>query len=156
MTEHKKIIAQNKQALFNYFIEERIEAGIILKGSEVKSLRNGGASIVDSHAASNGNEILLYNCHISEYEKSNRLNHETRRPRKLLLHKQEIKRILGKIKLRGYSLVALMLYFNDKNIAKIELGLGRGKKLHDKRESIKERDWNREQSRTVRQRLTTK
>lgn len=149
--EYKKIIAQNKKALFNYFIEERLEAGIVLKGSEVQSLRQGKASIEESHAADTGNEVFLYNCHIAEYEKANRLNHSTRRPRKLLLHKKEINKIIGKTKIKGYTLVALSMYFNKKNKIKIELGIAKGKKLHDKRESIKEKDWKRDQSRLIRQ-----
>ncbi|MCC8370369.1 MAG: SsrA-binding protein SmpB [Rickettsia endosymbiont of Stiretrus anchorago] len=151
MTEYKKIIAQNKKALFNYFIEERLEAGIVLKGSEVQSLRQGKASIEESHAADTGNEVFLYNCHIAKYEKANRFNHSTRRPRKLLLHKKEINKIIGKTKIKGYTLVALSMYFNKKNKIKIELGIAKGKKLHDKRESIKEKDWKRDQSRLIRQ-----
>lgn len=151
MTEYKKIIAQNKKALNNYFIEERLEAGIVLKGSEVQSLRQGKASIEESHAADTGNEVFLYNCHIAEYEKANRFNHSTRRPRKLLLHKKEINKIIGKTKIKGYTLVALSMYFNKKNKIKIEIGIAKGKKLHDKRESIKEKDWKRDQSRLIRQ-----
>ncbi|MGI4753131.1 MAG: SsrA-binding protein SmpB [Janthinobacterium lividum] len=151
MTEYKKIIAQNKKALFNYFIEERLEAGIVLKGSEVQSLRQGKASIEESHAADTGNEVFLYNCHIAEYEKANRFNHSTSRPRKLLLHKKEINKIIGRTKIKGYTLVALSMYFNKKNKIKIELGIAKGKKLHDKRESIKEKDWKRDQSRLIRQ-----
>ncbi len=151
MLEYKKIIAQNKKAFNNYFIEERLEAGIMLTGSEVQSLRQGKASIEESHAADKGNEVFLYNCHIAEYEKANRFNHSTRRPRKLLLHKNEINKIIGKIKIKGYTLVALSMYFNKKNKVKIELGIAKGKKLYDKRESIKEKDWKRDQSRLVRQ-----
>lgn len=147
--EYKKIIAQNKKALFNYFIEERFEAGIILKGSEVKSLRLGKASIEDSHATNSGEEIYLYNSHIAEYEKANQFNHLSRRPRKLLLHLREIKKLISKIRIKGYTLIALSLYFNSKNTAKLELGLAKGKKLHDKRESLKEKDWKREQSRLI-------
>ncbi|AFC69696.1 SsrA-binding protein [Rickettsia amblyommatis] len=151
MTEYKKVIAQNKKALFNYFIEERLEAGIVLKGSEVQSLRQGKASIAESHAADIGHEVFLYNCHIAEYEKANRFNHATRRPRKLLLHTKEIKKIIGRIRIKGYTLVALSMYFNKKNKVKVELGIAKGKKLHDKRESIKEKDWKRDQSRLIRQ-----
>lgn len=150
MSEYKKIIAQNRKALFNYFIEERLEAGIMLKGSEVQALRQGKASIEDSHAADAGNEIFLYNCHIAEYDKANQFNHDTRRSRKLLLHGKEIRKIIGKIRLKGYTLVALSLYFNNKNKVKVELGIAKGKKLHDKRQSIKEKDWNREQTRLLR------
>jgi len=149
MTEYKKIIAQNRRAHFNYFIEERIEAGIILKGSEVKSLRQGKVSIEDSHAENSGNEVFLYNCHIAEYDKANQFNHSSRRTRKLLLHAGEIKKIIGKIRLKGYTLIALSLYFNQKNIVKVELGIAKGKKLHDKRESIKEKDWKRDQARLM-------
>jgi SsrA-binding protein len=151
MPEYKKIIAQNKKALFNYFIEERLEAGIVLRGSEVQSLRQGGASIEESHAADCENEVFLYNCHISEYEKAGRLNHSTRRPRKLLLHSSEIRKIIGKIRIKGYTLVALSMYFNKRNKIKVELGIAKGKKLHDKRQSIKEKDWKRDQSRLIRQ-----
>lgn len=151
MSDYKKLIAQNKQASFNYFIEEKLEAGIVLEGSEVKSLRQGKASIEETYASSAGNDILLYNCHIAEYNKANRLNHSPRRPRKLLLHKREIRKIIGKIKIKGYSLVALSMYFNKKNKVKIELGIAKGKKLHDKRQSIKEKDWKRSQSRLMRQ-----
>lgn len=151
MSEYKKVIAQNKKALFNYFIEERLEAGIVLKGSEVQSLRQGKASIEESHAADTGNEVFLYNCHIAEYEKANRFNHSTRRPRKLLLHKKERNKIIGRTKIKGYTLVALSMYFNKKNKIKIELGIAKGKKLHDKREAIKEKDWKRDQSRLIRQ-----
>lgn len=151
MTEYKKIIAQNKKALFNYFIEEKLEAGIVLTGSEVQSLRQGKASIEESHAADTKNEVFLYNCHIAEYEKAGRFNHSTRRPRKLLLHTREIKKIIGKIRIKGYTLVALSMYFNRKNKVKVELGIAKGKKLHDKRQSIKEKDWKRDQSRLIRQ-----
>lgn len=143
-----KIISQNKKALFNYFIEEKLEAGICLKGSEVKSIRNGKVNIVDAHAAFNAhNELYLYNSHIAEYEQSNRFNHDTKRPRKLLLHKKEIRKIIGKIKIKGYSLIALSFYFNHKNIVKVELAIGKGKKLYDKRETIKKRDMERQQRR---------
>lgn len=145
-----KILAKNKRALFDYFIEEKFEAGIILKGSEVKSIREGGISLTDTHAAADKGELFLYNCHIAEYDKANRFNHATTRPRKLLLHKKEIKKIFGKIKIKGYTLMALSMYFNEKNIIKLELGLAKGKKEHDKRHSIKEKDWNREQGRLIR------
>ncbi len=150
MSEYKKVVTQNKKAIFNYFIEERFEAGIILKGSEVKSLRQNKVSIEDSHAANSGNEVFLYNSHIAEYDKANQFNHESRRPRKLLLHSKEIKKIIGKIRLKGYTLIALSLYFNNKNVAKVELGLAKGKKLYDKRESLKEKDWKRDQGRIIR------
>ena len=116
MSEYKKVIAQNKRALFEYFIEEKIEVGIVLAGSEVKSIRAGQVALADSHAAAENGELFLYNCHIAEYEKANRFNHATRRPRKLLLHKRELQKIFGKIKLKGYTLMALSMYFNKKNM----------------------------------------
>jgi SsrA-binding protein len=150
MSNILKIIAKNKRAEFDYFIDERFEAGIILTGSEVKSIRLGKIALTDSHATQENEELFLYNCHIDEYEKANRFNHATRRPRKLLLKKREIEKIIGKIKLKGYTLIALSMYFNQKNIVKVELGLSRGKKQHDKRNSIKEKDWQREQGRIIR------
>lgn len=150
MHEYKKIVAQNKRARFEYFIETTFESGIVLTGSEVKSIREGKIALTDSHATMNNNEMFLYNCHIAEYEKANRFNHATRRPRKLLLHKRELKKIFGKIKLKGYTAVALSMYFNKKNIIKVELGLAKGKKQHDKRESLKEKDWQRQQGRLTR------
>jgi SsrA-binding protein len=151
MSEYYKLIAKNKRALFDYFIEEKMEAGLMLKGSEVKSARAGKVSLVDSHAASSGNEVFLYNCHIATYEQANRFNHDATRPRKLLLHKSEIRKIIGKIKMKGYTLIALSMYFNNKNRIKIELGLAKGKKQHDKRESLKQADWKREQGRLIRE-----
>ena len=149
MSDYKKIIAQNKKASFEYFIEERFEAGIILTGSEVKSVRNGKVTIADTHAAMNKNELFLYNCHIAEYEQAGRFNHSTKRTRKLLLKKKELQKIIGKIKLKGYTLIALSMYFNKKNLVKIELGLSKGKKQHDKRESEKKREWLREKQRLL-------
>ena len=150
MSEYKKVIAQNKRALFEYFIEEKIEVRIVLTGSEVKSIRAGQVALADSHAAADNGELFLYNCHIAEYEKANRFNHATRRPRKLLLHKRELQKIFGKIKLKGYTLMALSMYFNKKNMIKVELGLSKGKKQHDKRQTMKENDWKREQDRLKR------
>ena len=150
MSNILRIVAKNKRAQFDYFIDEKFEAGIILIGSEVKAIREGKITLTDSHAAQDNGELYLYNCHINEYEKANRFNHATRRPRKLLLRKCEIQKIIGKIKLRGCALIALCMYFNKKNIVKIELGLSKGKKQHDKRRSIKEKDWQKEQGRLIR------
>jgi SsrA-binding protein len=136
-----KIISRNKKATFNYFIEETFEAGIVLKGSEVKSLREGKTNIEDSHADYSKGELTLFNCYIAEYEKANQFNHNARRPRALLLHKKEIRKIIRKIKIKGYTLIALSMYFNEKNKVKLELGIAKGKKLYDKREDIKEKDW---------------
>ena len=144
------IVAKNSKASFNYIIEDKLEAGIVLTGSEVKAIRLGKIALADSHATVHDGEIYLYNCHIDKYEQAGRFNHETRRPRKLLLHGREIKKIIGKIKIKGYTLIAKTMYFNKRNILKVELAIARGKKQHDKRETIKERDWQREQGRLMR------
>lgn len=130
----------NRKAHFNYTIEDEFEAGIVLLGSEVKSLRQGKANISESYVAEVFGELFLINCNISEYKGANRFNHEPKRPRKLLLHKKELNKILGKIQTKGYSMMPLKIFFNKKNFAKVIVGIGKGKKLHDKRESIKARD----------------
>ena len=145
-----KIIARNKKASFNYFLEDEFEAGIVLKGSEVKSLREGKVSVEDSHADYSGGNLMLFNCHIQEYDKAHQFNHLTRRPRMLLLHKKEIKKIVGKIKIKGYTLILTSMYFNEKNKVKVALAIGKGKKLHDKRETLKEKDWERTQGKVMR------
>ena len=145
----KKIIAQNRKARFEYFIEDTIEAGIMLKGSEVKSIRNGNINISDSYADEKKGEIWLMQAYIGEYKGANIWKHEPKRPRKLLMHRAEIRKLFGKLKVKGYTLVPLSLYFNAKNIVKVELGLARGKKQHDKRETIKERDWQRNKARAL-------
>lgn len=150
MAEYKKVVAHNKKASFEYFIEEKFEAGLVLTGSEVKSIRSGKVNIADSHAGFDKNEIFLFNCHIAEYEQANRFNHSPKRPKKLLLHSKEIRKIFGKIKVKGYTLVALSVYFNQKNLVKVELGLAKGKKQHDKRQAIKEQDWERDKARVMR------
>lgn len=144
-----RIVAQNRKARHDYTILETFEAGIALKGTEVKSLRTGKANIQDTYAIETAGEIFLLNAYIPEYGQGNRFNHETRRPRKLLLHKKEINKLLGRIKTKGLTLVALSIYFNQRNRAKVELALVEGKKQHDKRAAIKERDWKREQSRIL-------
>ena len=146
----QKLIAENRRARFDYFLEEKLEAGLQLTGSEVKSLRNGRANIAESYAAVEGDEIMLINGYIPEYPGANRFNHEPRRPRRLLLHKRQINKFIGATQREGFTLVPLKLYFNEKGRAKIELGLGRGKKLHDKRESEKKKDWDRERARLMR------
>ncbi len=149
----KKIICVNKKARFSYFIEAKYEAGLVLKGTEVKSLREGRANLKESYAKLNDEgEVFLYNCHISPYSHGNRLNHDPTRPRKLLLHKREIRKLVGKVAERGYTLVPLRLYF-IRGRAKLELGLGKGKKLHDKRQAMKQRDDSREMERAFKQRL---
>lgn len=146
----RRIAADNRKARFEYFIDETVEAGIMLSGTEVKSLRNGRANIADSYAAEQGGEIYLLNAYIPEYKGGNRFNHEPRAPRKLLLHKREINRLMGQVNRGGATLVPLSIYFNDKGRAKVALALARGKKLHDKRATIKERDWQREKGRLLR------
>ena len=132
----------NRKARFNYTIEDEIEAGIMLRGSEVKSIRAGRANLNEAYIAEIKGDLFLTNCHISEYKGANKFNHEPTRNRKLLLHKKELEKIVGKIQIKGYSLIPLKVYSKGKYI-KILIGLAKGKKLHDKRESIKERDYKR-------------
>ena len=134
---------KNKKALFDYTIEDTYEVGIVLTGTEIKSIRDGKANLKDSYAIIKNNEVYLLNMHISHYDKGNIFNHDETRTRKLLLHKKEILKIKNKLEIQGYSLVPIKLYFR-KNRAKILLGIGKGKKVYDKRESIKERDIKRE------------
>ncbi len=148
----KKIVAENRKARFNYEIVDTYEAGLVLTGTEVKSLREGKANIAESYASDEGEEIWLINSHLPEYLQANRFNHEPRRRRKLLLSKREINRLRVSINREGMTLVPLKIYFNDKGRAKLELALAKGKKLHDKRESEKERDWNRQKGRILRDR----
>ena len=147
-----KVVAENRRARFDYFVEERFEAGIQLAGTEVKALRQGEGSIAESYAAIEGEEVFLINSHIPEYSHGNRMNHEPRRPRKLLLKAREIAKLQGAVARQGLTLVPLSLYFNAAGRAKIEIALARGKKAHDKRDTIKERDWKREQQRLLRNR----
>ena len=144
-------IAVNRRARHEYFIDETFEAGIVLLGSEVKALRAGHGSIKEAHAGEMGGEIYLINAHISEYAPAARQNHEHRRPRKLLLHKRERDKLLGQLRQKGVTLVPLSLYFNPRGIVKLELGLARGKKKADKRETEKKRDWERQKARLVRE-----
>lgn len=137
---------QNKKARFNYFIEEEFEAGMVLTGTEVKSVRNGKVNIEESYAAEQGGEIWLINSTIQEFEGGNRLNHEPRRHRKLLLKKKEISKLIGALRIKGKTLVPTALYINAKGLVKVKIGLGVGKKEYDKRQTIKERDWKRQQS----------
>ncbi len=148
--EGGKLVAENRKARFNYDIEEKLEAGIQLTGSEVKSLRTGKANIAESYASDEGGEIYLINAHIAEYAQARRDGHAPTRPRKLLLHKREIEKLLGAIQRQGMTLVPLKLYFNARGIAKVELGLARGKKIHDKRDTEKKRDWERQKGRLMR------
>lgn len=145
----RRVAAQNRKARHDYFIDDKVEAGLVLTGTEVKSLRGGRASMSDAYASEDKGELWLWNLHIPEYAPAQRFNHEPKRARKLLLHKKEINRLLGKVQRDGYTLIPLSIYFNDRGRAKCELGLARGKKAHDKREAIKERDWNREKRRVL-------
>jgi SsrA-binding protein len=149
--ESGKLVAENRKARFNYDIEEKLEAGIQLTGSEVKSLRAGRANIAESYASEEGGELYLINAHIAEYAQAARDGHAPTRPRKLLLHKREIEKLLAAIQRQGMTLVPLKLYFNARGIAKIELGLARGKKMHDKRDTEKKRDWQRQKGRLMRE-----
>ena len=147
-----KTVADNRRARYDYSLEETYDAGLVLVGSEVKSLRSGRANIQDAYAEEKDGEILLINAYIPEYSGANRFNHEPRRPRKLLLKKKEIGKLIGSLKRGGVTLVPLSLYFNERGLAKLKIALARGKKLHDKRASEKERDWNREKQRLLRSR----
>ena len=145
-----KLIAENRRARFDYFLEDSFEAGLSLTGSEVKSLRNGRANIAESYAAVEHGEIVLINADIPPYAGANRFNHEPRRPRKLLLHRKQIDRLIGAVQREGRTIIPTKLYWNDKGIAKLEIGLAKGKKLHDKRETAAERDWQRDKARLMR------
>ena len=144
-----KVVVRNRRARHDYYIEETIEAGIALIGSEVKSLRMGRASLQDSYAEIVGNEVILRNAHIDQYEPAARFNHDPLRPRRLLLHKSEIRRLASKVFQKGYTLIPLSIYFRDGK-AKVELAVARGRKTYDKREAIKQRDIQRESERVVR------
>jgi len=145
-----KVVADNRKARFNYEIGDVVEAGLALTGTEVKSLRQGKASIGESYAAAREGDLWLYNANIPEYLQASRFNHEPKRPRKLLLHRREINKLTAAVEREGMTVVPLKLYFNAKGRAKIELALARGKKLHDKRETEKKRSWERERGRLLR------
>jgi SsrA-binding protein len=156
MSERKeaseKVVATNRKAFHDYFIEERYEAGIMLHGTEVKSLREGRVNLQDSYASVRGSEIFLHQCHISPYSHGNIMNHDPTRVRKLLLHKSEIHKLLGKTQQKGLTLVPLRIYFSKRGYAKVELGLAKGKKLYDRRETIKSREAGREVQRAIKER----
>ncbi|TPW33447.1 SsrA-binding protein SmpB [Martelella alba] len=149
--EARKVVAENRKARFNYEIIDTFEAGLVLTGTEVKSLRGGKANIAESYASDEDGEMWLINSYLPEYLQANRFNHEPRRRRKLLLSKREINRLRAAINREGMTIVPLKVYFNDRGRAKLELALGRGKKLHDKRETEKARDWNRQKGRLLKQ-----
>lgn len=146
-----KVIAENRRARFDYFLEQTFEAGLALTGSEVKSLRNGKANIAESYAAVEGNEIVLVNSDIPPYAQAGpHFNHEPRRHRKLLLKRREIDRLIGAVQREGLTLIPTKLYWSDKGMAKLEIALAKGKKLHDKRETVADRDWKRDKARLLR------
>jgi len=145
-----KVIADNRKARFAYAIDDTLEAGLMLTGSEVKSLRTGKATIAESYAHAKDGELFLVNAYIPEYTQASRFNHEPKRTRKLLVHKKEANRLSMAIQREGMTLIPLRLYFNPKGIAKILLGVAKGKKLHDKRETEKQRDWQRDKARLMR------
>ncbi|MCG8694903.1 MAG: SsrA-binding protein SmpB [Minwuiales bacterium] len=146
----RRLIADNRKARFNYAIEDTVEAGLVLTGTEVKALREGRANIAEAYAAPDNGELWLINAHIPEYKSGNRFNHEPRRPRKLLLHKKQLEKLLGLAKQGGMTVVPLKLYFNERGVAKLEIAVARGKKQHDKRQTIKDRDWQRQKQRLMR------
>ncbi len=146
------LIAENRRARFDYFLDETMEAGLVLTGTEVKSLRNGRANIAESYASVDGDEIVLINADIPPYAGGNRFNHEPRRPRKLLLKRKQISRLIGAVQREGRTIIPIRLYWNDKGLAKLEISLAKGKKLHDKREAVAERDWQRDKARLMRDR----
>ncbi|MEW6255032.1 MAG: SsrA-binding protein SmpB [Pseudomonadota bacterium] len=146
----RKVVADNRRARFDYDIGETFEAGIALTGTEVKSLRTGKATVAESYAAAKAGEMWLYNAFIPEYLEANRFNHETRRPRKLLLHKRQISKLAHAVERDGMTVVPLKIYFNEQGRAKVEIALAKGRKTHDKREAVKERDWSRDKARLMR------
>ena len=147
-----KPIAENRRARYDYFLEDSVEAGLVLTGTEVKSLRVGRANIAESYAAVEGREIVLVNADIPPYGHANRFNHEPRRPRKLLMHRKQIDKLIAAVQRDGRTIIPVKLYFNDKGTAKLEVALAKGKKNHDKRATEADRDWKREQGRLMRDR----
>lgn len=150
--DKKKVVAENRRARFDFSIEQVFEAGIALQGTEVKSLRFGEGTIAESYAEVKGHEIWLVNSNIPEFSHGNRHNHEPKRPRKLLLNGREINKMHAAVARQGMTLVPLSIYFNSRGRAKVELAIAKGKKAHDKRESIKERDWKRDKQRLMKDR----
>jgi SsrA-binding protein len=144
--------ALNRRARHDYLIEDKLEAGLVLHGTEVKSLRQGGASIAEAYADEKGGELFLVNANIPEYKASAHFNHEPRRPRKLLLHRKQMNRLMGAVKREGVTIVPLALYFNERGRAKVELGLATGKRKSDKRQAERDRDWQRNKARLMRSR----
>jgi SsrA-binding protein len=150
--EKVKVVAENRRARYEYFLDDFFEAGIALTGTEVKSLRFGEGSIAESYAEVKDDEVWLVNANVPEFSHGNRFNHEPKRPRKLLLHSREVDKLRNAVSRQGMTLIPLSIYFNPRGRAKVELALARGKKIHDKRENEKARDWKREQGRLMRER----
>ncbi|MEP0190722.1 MAG: SsrA-binding protein SmpB [Erythrobacter sp.] len=150
--DKQKTVAENRRARFDYHIEDTFEAGLALQGTEVKALRAGHATIAESYAEVRDSAVWLINANVPEYSHGNRLNHEPKRPRKLLLHSREINRLFGAVERKGMTLVPLSIYFNGQGRAKVELALAKGKQAHDKRATIKDRDWKRDKARLMRER----
>jgi SsrA-binding protein len=147
--DQHKVVATNRKAFHDYFIEEKLEAGVMLRGTEVKSLRDGRVNLQDSYASVNNGEVYLYHCHISPYSHGNIMNHDPLRARKLLLHRKEINKLIGKTQQKGLTLIPLRIYFSRKGRAKVELALAKGKKQYDRRETIKAREAGREVERAI-------
>jgi SsrA-binding protein len=145
-----RVAAQNRKARHDYSIEDSLEVGIVLTGSEVKSLRAGRATITEAYATDQGGELFLINAYIPQYEQAGPQNHEPRRPRKLLAHRRQIGRLAGAVQRQGMTLVPLKLYFNDRGVAKLELGIAKGKRAYEKRDASKKRDWERDKERIMR------
>lgn len=145
----EKVISVNRKARHDYHIDETYEAGIVLRGTEVKSLRANKVSLKESYAEVKNGEVFIHGMHISPYEAGNQFNHDPKRSRKLLMHKQQIRRLIGKTKEKGYTLIPLKLYFNDRGKAKLEIGLARGKKAYDKRQDIAKKDAERDMKRAL-------
>lgn len=147
----QKLIAENRRARFDYFLEDNVEAGLVLTGTEVKALREGRANIAESYASAEGRDLVLINAYIPEYGPANRFNHEPRRPRRLLLHRRQIDRMLTAVQREGRTIVPTRLYWDEKGRAKLELALAKGKKVHDKRQTEADRDWARDKARLMRE-----
>ncbi len=150
MISTNQTVADNKRARFDYAVEDKFEAGIMLVGTEVKSLRMGQCTIREAHVGPKAGEIWIFNLHIPEYQQAGpKMQHDPKRPRKLLLHKRETDKLLGAVNREGYTIVPLRLFFNGRGLAKIEIALAKGKKEHDKRETIKKRDWGKQKQRLL-------
>ena len=145
-----KVLAENRRARFDYFLEDFVEAGIQLLGTEIKALRDGRANIAESYVSPEGRDLVLINADIPPYKQTNRFNHEPRRPRRLLLHRKQIDRMIGAVQRDGQTIIPVRLYLNEAGKAKIEIAMAKGKKLHDKRQASADRDWQRDKARLMR------